>query len=238
MAEENTTGTTAPPDSQAEAPQPDPVQEWLAKVTPDELIKNDRVRGIFGQRLQTEREKIRQEMQEENQRAAMIKAQEELDRLAVEAPEEFAQRYLSSKEQERIRQQEQTLKAGIRSEFAKKTGEAVRSLTEFQDITPEEFGKLQASLAGKSDDEAIAAFNATAIDIIADRRSQKRLQDWRAKDLAKEREAIRAEEAAKGLQTSQRPDMARGNQPAPFDPTRLSPKEFDTWYRQNMLGRR
>lgn len=229
----------APAEAPVEASpaQEDLIEKWLETATPEQILKYRKIGGIVGQREQTARERARRDVEIEQAAIAQQQAQAELDRLATEDPDEFARRYLTSKEQARIQQQTATLRSGIREEYARYIGDGVRQLAEFAEITPEEFGKLQSSMAGKSDQEALAAFNATVIDIVADRRANKRTSEWRAKELAKEREAIRTELAAAGLQSSERPDLRSGSQPAPFDPTKLSPKDFDAWYRKDVLGR-
>lgn len=233
------TPASAPPAPAAAPAEPvvHPGVEWLNTAPVEEILKHPRFGGILGQRTQEERERIRKEIEAENAQKARDAVEREMQELANDDPLEFSKRWLSEKEQERIRDQEKTLRDGVRKEFATKIGETFRNLAEWQEITPDEFSKLQQAVAGKSDDEAVGAFNIAALDIIADRRSAKRLDDWRAKELAKEREAIRAEEAAKQLHNSPRPDLARGSQPSPFDPTKLSDKDFDRWYRENRLGR-
>lgn len=234
---------TAPPQP-AETPPAEPVlspQEqafkWLAEAPPEEILRHSRLGGILGQRAQAAREQGRKEAAEEAERFARLRAQEELDKLAREDPAEFASRYLSNKEQQRIREEQRTVRDGVRKEFAEQIGKTFQNLTEFQQITPEEFGKLQEAVAGKTDEEALVAFNLAATDIVAERRASNRLKEWKEKELAKEREAVRTEEAAKLLKNGDRPDLRRGSQPAPFDPSKLSDAEFKKWYEANQLSR-
>lgn len=218
-------------------PQVHPGVEWMNTAPVEEIIKHPRFGGILGQRVQEERERTRKEIETEQAKKAREDVEREMEELANYDPREFSQRWLSAREQERIKDQEKTLRDGIRKEFATQIGETFRTIAEWQELTPDEFSRLQQAVAGKDDDSAVGAFNIAALEIISDRKSTKRLEEWRAKDLAKEREAIRAEEAAKVLSKSQRPDLARGSQPGPFDPSKLSDKEFDDWYRKTALGR-
>ncbi len=115
-----------------------------------------------------------------------------------------------------------------RQQFAERIGRAYRNLPEWSEFSQEDREALAAAVANKSDDEAIEAFAVTAAALVADKRATKRLGEWTAKELAKERAAIRTEEAAKYLQGTDRPDMARPRGlPAKFNPAALSDEEFD-----------
>lgn len=227
-----------PPTAPPEADDPSIVaRKWLETASVEEIVKHPRFGGILGQRQQEMRERVRKELEAEQAEKARLQAEQELEKLANEDPVTFAERYLSEKERKRIADQQRELRSGVRKEFAEKIGKTFQTLAEWQELTPEEFNQLQQAVEGKDDEDAIGAFNIAALNIVAERKSAKKLADFRSKDLAKEREAIRAEEAAKLLERSPRPDIARGSQaPAP-DPTRLSDKDFDQWYRQNMLGK-
>lgn len=225
--------TAQPP----EAPKVVPFDEWIASATPDEIMRHPKIAGIHGQRLQSERERVKREEQERRDREAYDKAQREMEELANTDPEEFAKKYLSTKEQEKIRQNQKLARDEIQKKYAEEIGRTLRVLTNGEELSPEEFNRLQAAMTGKADEEAIGAFNAVAVDIIADRKLAKSMAKYRNEEMAKEREAIRAELAAEKLQNSERPDMARGTSPKPFDPTQLPPAEFSKWYAENVLNR-
>lgn len=245
MAEETKTTTatpaTATPAAEAEsAAAVDPVGEWLAKATPEEILKHDRVRGILGSRLDVERQRIRQELSEEQDRRAREQAEADLLELAKANPFEFSQRYLTKAEQDRIKRETENLRTSTRAEFAKQLGRGYSALPEWSELTPAEQETLQNAVKGKSDDDALVAFNAAAVDVIADRRATKRQAEFREKDLAKEREAIRQEEAAKRLKASERPSMDKsGTEPSKGGWQDLpAGKDFNREYEKNVLGRR
>lgn len=213
--------------------------KWLDRAAPEDILRHARVGGIFGQRLQVREQVIRQEEAAKAMETARREAELENERLANDDPAEFSRKYLTDKEKERQFQKQQQVLEALEGEYAAGIGNAFKELAEFQNLTPEEFARLEAALAGKTARrEVLAAFTMTAADIVADRKAAKKLADYKARELPKEREAIRTEEAAKHLQTTERPDLVRGNGTSTkFDPTKLSDKEFEEFYRKQLLGR-
>lgn len=235
-----TAPAAASTDGAATEPQVNPGLEWLNTASPDEILKNDRIRGIFGSRIQQEREQIRQQMSAEQDRAARQKAEQDLLNLAKSDPFTFAQTYLSKAEQERLQNETQNLKQSARVEFVQQIGRGYAALPEWQNLTPAEQETLARSVMGKSDDEALISFNAAALDVIAERRANAKAAKFRESELAKEREAIRQEETAKRVKTSARPSLDRGaTQPQGGDWQSLPPgKDFNKAYEEFVLGRR
>jgi len=198
----------------------DPVAEWLASASPDEIAKNPRVAGILGSRLQLEREKIRREFGEEQERAAREKAQQELDELAQNDIVEFSRRYLTKREQERIAADLANLKTSTRTEFTQQLGRSYQRLPELKDLTPTETETLHRAIAGKSEDEFLESFNLAMVDIAAERRATAKVAKFRDTELAKEREAHpsgRGRQAHQGERAT-RIDAQRG----PADGPRLA----------------
>lgn len=213
-------------------------QDWLASASVEEIRRHPRFQGILDSTLEQERARIREQIAAQQAEESRQKAEQELLRLANDDPYEFSRRYLSEAEQKRLAKNLDDLRRSTRTEYAQKLGQAYSSLPEWREFSPEEQAKIAQQLAGKSDDEVLGAFATAAVDVLAERRAQKRLADWREKELVKEREAIRQEEAAKKLQGSPRPDLSRGTQGGKFDPSQLSDAEFNKWYQDNILSRR
>jgi hypothetical protein len=231
--------TQTPAAETTEPAEPNPVEEWLRTASPDDILKNDRIRGIFGSRIAAERDRIERDLGEKSQREAREAAQKELDDLAQNDIYEFQRRYLSKRDQDRIATELATVKNSTRSEFAANLGRGYQALPEWQNLTAEEQETLARAVTGKGDDDALVAFNAAALDVIAERRAQAKLTKWTEAQLQKEREAIREEEAAKRLKGSARPAMTR-TEAAPTGKgwQDLPPgKEFDAAYDKYVLGK-
>lgn len=217
-------------------------QKWLETASPNDILSHRRVGGILGQRTQSIREQITNEVQNQLAQKARQDAEAELARLANEDHDEFVKRYMSLKEQDKIREQQAAIAAGIEKDFSDGIGEALKAFPEFSELTPEEFNKLQQAVTstGGSRKEILAAYTRAATEVISDRKARKQIENFRSKELEKEREALRQEEAAKLLQKSARPDLAPASNPGQargIDPTTLSDKDFDKYYRENFLSR-
>ena len=227
------------PPTEETAAEPNPVEEWLKTASPDDIMKHDRIRGIFGSRIQQEREATEKRIAEQAQRKAREEAEAEMDRLAQEDQFAFAEKYLSKRQQDKIAADLANLKSSTRTEFAEALGRGFKSMPETSDLTPAEQETIARAMVGVSDDDAIVKFNAAMIDVIADRRASAKVATWTASELAKEREAIRQEERAARLKTSSRPTLIRnGAEPTRQDPAQLPDKEFKDWYESNVLNRR
>jgi len=212
-------------------PEPNPVEEWLRTASPDEIMKHDRIRGIFGSRIQQEREATERRVAEQAQKKATEDAKAELERLAREDWSGLSERILSDRQKEKIAADLAQLKSSTRTEMAETLGRGFKSLPEWDNMTPAEQEKLANAVLGRSDDDVLAAFTVAAVDIIAERRASGKVATWTASELAKEREAIRQEENSKRVKTSARPALQRnGAEPAKFDPTQLPDKEYNQWY--------
>jgi hypothetical protein len=214
MSDETTKVTAEEPQAQAEAPAVNPVDEWLKTAPTEEIMKHDRFRGIMGNAMQREREKIRKELNDDTDRAAREKAEADLIELARWQPQQFAEKYLTDYEQKKIERDLTNLKNDALREVVETLGEGYRDLPEFNDLTPTELEKLNAAVIGKDQRAQIKSFNVAALDVIAERRANAKLAKYKESELPKEREAARQEEAAKRLNGSARPSLTRGT-PAP-----------------------
>jgi hypothetical protein len=237
MSDETTTTAAA---TEPAAVETNPSLDWLKTASPDEIMANDRIRGIFGSRIQQERERIGRELDSERERTAREQAEAELISLAKTDQFAFAERYLSKNEQERLAKDLDKLKSSTRNEFAKQLGAGYSALPEWNQLTSAEAEHLARAVAGKADDQALIDFNAAALDVIAERRANAKLAKYRETELPKEREAARQEEAGKRLKNGARPSLARGEAAPTGKGWQDLPAgaDFNKAYEENVLGRR
>lgn len=200
------------PTTDAAPSQPAVTPTWrdeLDKADPKEIVQHSRVAGIIGSHVQKAIEVERQRIaHDEGQRAAR-KAEEELQELAQNDPVTFAEKWLTDAQRRQMQDQLSNLRSSTRSEFATAVGRAFTDVPEWRELNEADHEALARAIIGKSEDEVIPLFNRHALDLVATKRAQRLLADWKAKDLEKERAAIHQEEAAKLLGGSEAPDMAR-----------------------------
>lgn len=232
--------TVEEPQAPTEATPADLAMQWLASASPDEIMKHDRIKGIFGNRLQIERDRIRKDLSDEQDRAAREKAEADLLELARYSPDRFAEKYLTDYEQKRIANDVANMKRDARLDFAKQLGAGYSALPEWKNLTPTQQEQLARSVAGKTDDEAIVSFNAAALDVIAEIRAEAKLSHYRETELPKEREAARQEAAAQRLKQGARPTLTRASVPTEGRGWQDLPpgSDFNKEYERNVLGRR
>lgn len=215
--------TTEPTEAPAAEPQPEAdVPAWikaLDEADAKELRKHPKFAGILGSELERERRTWGERQALATAEQARKDAEAELERLAEDDPVAFAERFKVDRQQAKLKEELAGLKASARDELARNLGRAYQGVPEWVEFTEREFEELAKAVAGKSDDEVIGAWNAKALELVADKRAGKkfesRFQEWKDKELAKEREAIRQEEAAKLLANAPKPDVSR--------PTRTGP---------------
>ena len=240
---EATAPAAAQPEAQAPvAPQADSTPDWtrhLETVDPKELRKHPRVAGMIGSEIERAITRERERIQREEGARAAQQAQAELERLAREDPATFSERWLSEYEQNKMRTQMDELRGRTRTEFATLIGQAYHNLPEWADVTPEEHQKLAGAVQGLPDDQVIAAYNAAALDLVANRRASKLLSQWREKELPKERETIRAEERAAALSKTDSPGITRPKGVSQrVDVNAMSDADFDEYWRSRGFARR
>lgn len=217
---------------QAEVPT---LEQLLEKADPEELRRHPRVAGIVGRMLAQERTAWDQQQRADQERQAREKAEAELEELARTQPLAFADRYLSDKDKARVQEQLATMKASTARSIVEQVGRTFG--TEFN-LTSDELAEVTKALAGKTDDEVVPTFTKTVTRIAAEREAKKLFEQWREKELPKEREALRQEEAARLLKRERGPDMSRSRGGAQIRPHLLPQEEFDKWYEANVRNRR
>ncbi len=117
-------------------------------------------------------------------------------------------------------------------EMATNIGFALHEVPEWKDLTDTDHQALAERLVGKPDEEVLGIFNRYAIDTIAEKRANKKLAEWREKELAKEREALKQQLAAEMLRDSEAPDTARHKgTPERMNINGLPDDKFDDWWK-------
>jgi hypothetical protein len=232
-----TTSAPAPQPQEPNGAQAEPTPPtWLTeleKVDARELRKHPKIAGIIGSEqqraIQTERERIKVE---EGERAAKA-AEQRLRDLAQKDPVTFAEQWLSQAQKDDIQRQLDDLHRKTRSDLATAIGRAYQGLPEWKELSQEDQEALGRAVMGKPDDEVLPLFTTHAADLVARRRAERQFNEWKTKELAKEREAIRQEEAAKLLKGSDAPDgRAPKGEPAGVNVHTMSDAEFDAYWKK------
>jgi hypothetical protein len=213
----------------------------LDEAPVEELRRHRKFAGIVGG------EKQRWQAEYENQRAEQIrleaaaKEREDLERLAQENPVAFADRWLGEAERKKAAERLSKLEIDARKTVADQIGRSFHSVPEWAEIIadPDAFARITAALQGKADADVLPAFNAAALEAIAERRAEKRAEARAAERLRAERAAWETEARAQGFLATDRPDLSRpakaGRGPSWMD---LPPgPEFDRHYEQHVLNR-
>lgn len=238
-SESAATGPTAP-EGAADQPAATEVDynALLDQVPDDVLTRHRRFNGIVGshaQRLaEQERERIKRE---EFTRAQQAKV-EELEREAAENPFAFSQKWLGERAKEKAQLEVAELRSRAQKDLFEKVANSYSALPEWQQLTPEQFARVQQQVAGKSDDELVAAFNVAALDVLAEQRASSRADRVVKDRLAKEREAWEQEMNARRLRGEVVPDMGA---PTSANGVRdvsairgMTDAEFNAFYERNI----
>lgn len=217
--------------------------EWaryLETAPTDELKKHPKIAGLVGDLADKAWRKKQAEHDDAARSRAQAEAEAALERLADEDPEAFAARFKSDKERERAIRQFQSLRNDTRAEFANAVGSAYRDAPGWDDV---DHAKLMQAVAGKPDDEVIVAFHKEAMRQLTEINSKKSAkalyEEWREKELPKEREALRKEIAAEMLKKEPKPGLTRGKAAGVSNDWASIPigPEYDRWYEKNVLKR-
>lgn len=244
-ATETAAGVTAPAAPAATDSAAIDLERYLDLTDREAARRHPVVAGIVGDLLEKERVRIRHELSVEQEAAAALAATTaERDRLRnlrrtdpIAYAEEMDQKEADTEYQDSLSK----MRGETRTDFAARIARAVGRSTEWAEIKadPVAAKKLTDALAGKADDDAVEAFVETSTDLIAERRAQQRLGQWKTADLEKERAAIRTEERAAILKNGARPDLARSRtgQPSRLLDTLPPGEDFNREYERTVLRR-
>lgn len=234
--------TDAQPAAAAEETTQAPVFDWrkaLDDAPADEVRKHPKFAGIVGgerQRWQADYERTQQASAET---AARAKAEEELRQLAEQNPVAFADKWLSSEQARQQQERLAALEANARQAIGTQIGAAMHAIPEWESAAsdPEVLARLAAAMQGKTGDDVLAAWNTTALGIVAERRANALFEQRVAERIKAERAAWETEAAAQGFRFSERPDLVRaGRHPNGADPEPdflRDAKAWDAWYKRN-----
>ena len=234
--------------SSVSEPVEDTRPEWakfLDEAPADEIRKHPKFAGIVGSEKQrwTQEQAAAQEAQraanEAAQRAkALEDAQNELDELYNKNPLEYADKKFTEDQIKRAQDRIKGLQVDARKAVAQQVGSAFHDIPEWQEIVndPASFSRLTAAIQGVPEDLVIPAWNATATELIAEKRAESKAEARLEERITQERTAWETEMAANGFIASDRPQLLRGRGVANLDPEpnwRTQPKEWDSWYARN-----
>lgn len=222
-----------------------PVLDWrraLDEAPTDELRRHPRFAGIVGSEKQSWEQDWAARKQAEADAKARVEAEEALREMARRNPVEFADRWLSSEEARQQQERLTALESNARQAVGRSVGAAFHAIPEWAQITrdPDALARLTTAMQGKDGDDVLAAWNATAVEIVAAKRAAALAEQQLTARLAAERTAWETEAAAQGFVRSDRPDLVRGGRAAnadpepPYDPA--NPKPWRAWYWRTTPG--
>lgn len=228
-SEPGTPPAPAPP-AAADAP---PERDWVALLdeAPDDIVaKHRRVQGIAGSHAERLFQRRQQEWTADQEAQARKRASDELEAEARDNPLAFSDRFLGHREAEKARERIQGVESNAQKQIMTQVGEAFHEFEEWGQITDEERSRLATALQGVPDNKVIAVFNKTALNIIADRRAEKRLQDR----LPQEQEAWKKQWEAERLTSEGGPDLRRPSSTTrkPVNWQAMSDEDFNKWWKQ------
>jgi hypothetical protein len=207
----------------------------------DEIRKHPKFSGFVGT------EKARWQQEYDVQQKAKTEAEtrqaleHELEELARQNPVAFADKWLGDTEAKKAQERLTGLETKARQDIAAQVGAALHTVEEWAGVIadPDALAAFTMAPAGKPPEEVIPAVFGKAVDLVAERRARARFEKWKADELPKEREALKAEITAELLSQSDRPDLVRAAARArrgsweDLDPG----PEFDREYERNVLRR-
>jgi hypothetical protein len=198
------------------------------------------VAGIVGDLLSKEKTRWQAEQEQAIGRTKAEEAETRLRQLAEDDPVEFSRQYLTQAQQAKLQRDLAGLKGQTRQEMATQIRIAVEGLPEFKELSQEDVLDIARATAGKSDEQVLGAFSLALVEKVSGKRAARQFQERWDKELGKEREAIRAEEAAKLLKRERAPDMTRpSGEPVKTDISKIpSDEEFNKRYDEEFLNKR
>ena len=238
MPDESTEGQQATVETATQQAEPKPVDynAVLDQIPDDVLTRHARISGVVGKHAQRLAERERTRLEQEARDRALRDKEAELLKLAQENPFEFSQRYLKDYETSRAQLEIQGLRTNVQKDLFERVASSYAAHPEWRELTPDEFSRVQQAVAGKSDEELVAAFNVAALDVLAERRASKRAEASLKDRMSAEVEAQVQQRLAERLGSERAPDMtAPSSAIGRFDPRNLSDEDFDRWYKQQIL---
>ena len=233
------TGPTASPEA-AETPAATEVDynALLDQIPDDVLTRHRRFNGIVGSHAQRLAEHERIRIKEEERIAAETAERERLRKLAAENPFQFSQEWLGDEARKTAELELSQLRTKTQQALFERIAQSYSALPEWQNLTPDEFAKVQQQVAGKSDDELVAAFNVAALDVLAERRATSRAERAVKDRLAAERAAWEQEMQARRLRGEPVPDMSAPVSANGVNDAQairgMSDAEFNAFYERNI----
>lgn len=214
-------------------PEPTPAAttvDWLSeldKADPKTLRTHPKIAGMIGSEIQRARWEEAQRLEQQSAGKAAQEAEANMRKLASEDPVAFAEKWLGDWEQTQLRNQLDGMRGQTRSELATAIGKAYHELPEWAELSEKDHETLARALMNKSDDEVLPIFARMAHDIVAEKRAQKKITEWQSKELPKIREAVRQEEAAKLLKSTEGPATTQPKgTPAAVDVWNMTDEQF------------
>lgn len=189
------------------------VNQHLKKDAPDYAEKIAKLRshpvvgGVAGsiadqqRRIQAEQDRIEQEA------SAAKKAQDDLLRLAEEDPEEFAARFRTQAQADKARAELENLRESEEKRIAGLIGVSTRELLGDEPLNVGEQRRIADALARSPRDKVLATYEATMLDILADRRSLTKAETLYQARFQEDYEARRLEENTNRIRTAPAPDL-------------------------------
>jgi hypothetical protein len=235
MDETNASQAPATTESVPEAttPQADTTPNWqreLDTVDPKELRKHPKIAGIVGNLFDDAKRNWESTRAAEERQKGVEKRNKELLERAESDPIGFAEEWLNERRSALAAEDVAKMRGETMNEYARRIGRAYHDVPEWAEATQEEREALVARLAGVSDEDAIAKTNAYTLDIVAEKRAKRMLSEWKDKELAKEREAIRKEERASKFKDSDSPDLSRPGAAGKVDIRNMAPEAFKAYW--------
>lgn len=242
-ASEAGTGAEAPPAAEVEAPAPPPY-DWrkaLDEAPADEVRRHPKFAGLVGSEKQRWQHEYEANKKAADEAAAAANLREQMRAKARAHPVEFADEWLGSEEAREQEERLQGLETKARQDLASQLGAALHGIDEWAGVIadPEALSAFTLAPAGKPPGQELPAIFEKAADLIAEKRARARFEKWKADELPKEREALKAEITAELLAQSDRPDLVRAAARAKRGSWEDLPPgpEFDREYARHMLGR-
>lgn len=221
--------------------------DWRALV--DQLDHKDlrshpKVAGIVGAMVNQAMRNWERERGENESRQATERARTELRQMAKDDPVAFAERYLNDDQRDIALGQIEQLRRTEIGRMSQRIGQALHTIPGWAELTVDDHTELAKAIQGLSDDETFGPYAAKALELLAKRQigaaASERFEQWKKSELAKEREAIRAEVAADLLKKEPKPDMTKGGKgPSQVEMiSKMSDEDFDKFWNTQVLGQR